>query len=125
MRTLGLAVWFLSLLSTITYSQDVDLNSLKAQARSGDAAAALKLAHIYESGKDVRADRFEAADWYTKAAQAGNAEAQNIAGVLLRTGDGGRKDPEEALKWFRMAAKQGNSDAMFNLATCYYNGEGG
>jgi TPR repeat protein len=113
----------LILLSLCAAAQD-QFSALRTRAESGDAAAALELAHAYESGKGVRADRFVAADWYKKAAEAGHAEAQNITGIMLRTGDGGRKDPEEALKWFRMAAKQGYADAMFNIGTAYYNGDG-
>ncbi len=109
-------------LAAVAFAQDIA--DLKTKAESGDAAAQLQLAKDYEFGKGVKADRFEAADWYMKAAKAGNAEAQNTTGVMLRTGYGGRKDPEEALKWFRAAAKQGYADAMFNLGTAYYNGDG-
>lgn len=103
---------------------DDDLAALKQKAENGDAAAAMKLGEAYEFGHGVKADKFQAADWYSRAAEAGNAEAQNVIGVKLRTGDGTRKDPSEAVNWFRKAAKQGNAGAMFNLGTMYYNGEG-
>lgn len=112
------------LLSVGAFAQEPDFAALKSRAESGDAAAELQLAKAYETGKGVRADKFQAADWYLKSAEHGNAEAQNTTGVLLRTGGGGRKDPTEALKWFRLAAKQGYADAMFNIGTAYYNGDG-
>src|SRR4051812_38038539 len=116
-------VWMAAfLLSGIAFAQDI--SELKAKAQAGDAVAQLAVAKAYDFGKGVTANRFEAADWYLKAAQAGNAEAQNAIGVMYRTGDGGRKDPEEAAKWHRLAAKQGQADAMFNLGTAFYNGDG-
>ena len=116
----GLAILVVLRLS----AEDVDVTILRKQAQSGDAAAALQLAHAYEFGKGVQADQFEAADWYMKAAQAGSAEAQNFIGIRYRTGEGLPKDLVKALEWYRKSAKQGNADAMFNLGTVYYNGDG-
>jgi TPR repeat protein len=43
---------------------------------------------------------------------------------MYRLGQGVEKDQEEAVRWYRKAAKLGNPAAMFNLGTCYYNGDG-
>jgi uncharacterized protein len=59
-----------------------------------------------------------------RAAQQGDAQAQQRLGLMYRTGDGVGKDYQEAMRWFHLAAKQGNSAAMFNLGAAYYNGDG-
>jgi uncharacterized protein len=121
-RKLLFAVFITICLAALAVAADID--ELKQKAQSGDVTAQMQLADAYETGKGVRADRFQAFDWYLKAAEAGNPEAQNIVGVNLRTGDGGLKDPVKALVWYRKSAAQGNAEAMFNLGTAYYNGDG-
>ena len=45
---------------------------------------------------------------------------------LLKTASDAYKeqDYEKAMEWFRRAAEQGNAAAHYNLACCYYNGQG-
>ncbi|MBR5681173.1 MAG: sel1 repeat family protein, partial [Clostridia bacterium] len=57
-----------------------------------------------------------------KAAEQGDAEAQNDLGHCYVIGDGVEKDEKEAVKWFRKAAEQGVAGAQFNLAQCYERG---
>ena len=59
-----------------------------------------------------------------KAAEQGDAEAQNNLGRCYVKGDGVEKDEKEAVKWFRKAAEQGNAVAQCKLGLCYHNGEG-
>ena len=47
-----------------------------------------------------------AADWYIKAANNGNAAAQDSLGRLYEFGDGVEQNDEVAMHWYRMAAKQ-------------------
>jgi len=54
-----------------------------------------------------------------KAADSGDAVAQNRLGVILFEGKEVTRDIEAALGWFGRAAQSGNSDAMFNLGEAY------
>ena len=59
-----------------------------------------------------------------KAAEAGDARAQNSIGIAYQWGQGVEKDYNEAVKWFRAAAKQNYASAQFNLGVSYLEGEG-
>jgi hypothetical protein len=68
----------------------------------------------------------EAVPWYRKAANQGDAAAQNNLGVMYENGRGGlAKDEVEAVRWYRKAADQGYSEAQVNLGRMYENGRGG
>jgi TPR repeat protein len=81
----GLGVLILGLMLGLSGFAQTDIEALKSRAVSGDVNAELELAKAYDLGKGVKQDRFEAADWYMKAAQAGNPEAQNAVAVKFRT----------------------------------------
>ena len=49
-----------------------------------------------------------------KAAEQGDAEAQNKLGVIYVTGEGAPRDFAEALRWFRLSAGQGLDRAQFS-----------
>ena len=61
---------------------------------------------------------------WLKAAQAGDARAQNTVGVMYRTGRRTTPDYAKALGWFRKAADQGYVPARTNLGLCYLRGQG-
>ncbi|MEI6399130.1 MAG: hypothetical protein WCO71_10190, partial [Pseudomonadota bacterium] len=50
-----------------------------------------------------------------KAAEQGNADAQNNLGAAYDSGEGVGKDQAEAVKWWRKAANQGDAKSQFNL----------
>jgi TPR repeat protein len=56
-----------------------------------------------------------AAKWYQKAADQGNATAQNNLGVLYQNGQGVEQSEEMAAKWYQKAADQGYAIAQNNL----------
>jgi hypothetical protein len=62
--------------------------------------------------------------WYRKAAQQGNADAQNLLGHLYETGEGVPQDLAQAALWYRKAADQGNAPAQRSLAKVYEVGHG-
>jgi len=66
----------------------------------------------------------EAAKWYAKAAERGNADAENELGHLYQFGLGVEKDNAQALQWFRKAADQGNPGGQANLGWMYQYGLG-
>ena len=61
-------------------------------------------------------------DW-TRAAEAGNAYAQNELGILYMNGAPGAldADPKTGIEWFRKAAAQGDPDGRRNLAIAMSN----
>lgn len=61
----------------------------------------------------------EASEFYKKAAEQGNAEAQNRLGLMYHNGEGVPQDHAEAEKWFRKSANQGNEEAKLNLHYSY------
>ena len=69
-------------------------------------------------------DAAEAVKWFQKAAEQGNADAQNKLGCCYEEGSGVKKDLAEAVKWYRKAAEQGNAFAQYNLGFCYNTGRG-
>lgn len=61
---------------------------------------------------------------FSKAAEQGDAKAQEGLGELYYKGLGVEQNYTEAFKWFSKAYKQGNTKAQTFLAQMYYNGEG-
>ena len=59
-----------------------------------------------------------------RAAEQGDAEAQNRLGRMYATGQGVTKDSKEAAKWFRKSAAQGFARSEFNLGILYERGDG-
>ena len=58
-----------------------------------------------------------------KAAEQGDARAQNSLGVMYYNGEGVPQDDAEAVKWYRKAAEQGDAAAQSNLGIMYANGK--
>ena len=66
----------------------------------------------------------EMIEWYTKAAELGDAEAQCNLGVFYALGIGAKQDWQKAVSWFAKAAEHGHAAAQYHLGNCYYFGEG-
>jgi len=111
--------------------------TLFLKARKGDNEAQLQLAKMYtakaESLKDITqweyADRCKkkAFEWYKKAAENGNVEAQFALGNCYRSGIGMSPDPKnlkKAYEWYKKAAENGDAKAQNLLGHCYTNGYG-
>ena len=91
-------------------------DSMEAAAERGDPEAEFALGKAYDSGKGVARDPKKAFKYYRRAAEHGNAKAQNNLASLYATGsDGVEKNEAEARKWLRKAAEQGASLAQDNL----------
>jgi len=71
----------------------------------------------------VEIDYTEAAKWYRKAAEQGDAVSQFFFGICYVRGDGVKEDCVEVVKWYRKAAEQDLVVAQYNLGFCYYNGD--
>lgn len=59
-----------------------------------------------------------------KAAEQGNASAQDNLGLMYAKGEGVVQNYKESVKWFRKAAEQGDASAQYNLGVTYAKGEG-
>jgi TPR repeat protein len=66
-------------------------------------------------GLGVEKNYYEAANWYRKAAEQGDAFGQSNLGVMYQNGYGVEKDEFEAIKWYQKAAKQGQVFAQKQL----------
>ena len=58
----------------------------------------------------------------TPLAKAGNADAENLLGLMYYMGQGVLQDYKQALLWLRKAAGQGNADAQYVVGAMYYTG---
>jgi len=74
--------------------------------------------HDVLRGQGVRQDYAQAATWYRKAAEQGNAEAQFMLG-LCTTWAMVCADYAQAATWYRRPPKQGNAEAQFMLGALY------
>ena len=98
-------------------------------AHLGYNTAQLNLAVGYDTGKGVPQDFNEAFKWYRKAAEHGNARAQNKLGELYELGQdanglGVPQDINESFKWYRKSAEQGYPLAQVSLGWMYNSGLG-
>ena len=79
---------------------------------------------MYKLGQSVPLDYAEAAIWYRKAADHGDAGAQTSLGLMYASGEGVRQDQAQAAIWFRKAADQGDALAQTSLGLMYEGGRG-
>jgi len=63
----------------------------------------------------ITVDPTQSVESYRKAAEQGDAKAQNNLGVMLADGRGVVKDEAQAVVWFRKAAEQGDALAQEKL----------
>lgn len=102
------------------------LATLRSEAADGTSESKIALANVLAYGKGASPERRrEAALWYRKAAEQGNADGQFTLALWLWHGQEVERDKFEAVRWWRKAADQGRSDAQFWLAGAYRSGEGG
>lgn len=97
---------------------------IRPLAGRGDPVACDRVAEAYYYGRGVETNRFEAAEWYRRGAEGGNADAQASYARCLLWGAGCEKNPSAAVGWYRRAAEAGNIYACDGLAFCYLNGIG-
>jgi TPR repeat protein len=62
-----------------------------------------------------RGDYLPAMKLFRPLAQAGNAKAQNVVGVMYRKGEGVVRSPAKAFMWFSLAAKRGDGRAKASV----------
>jgi TPR repeat protein len=78
---------------------------LRERAAAGDPDAQFALGKNYEGGRSgLKKDYAEAANWYRKSADQGNAYAQASLGILYHSGKGLPHDDVQAEMWFTISA---------------------
>ncbi|MFN0074964.1 MAG: C39 family peptidase [Prosthecobacter sp.] len=100
-----------------------ELTDLQSQAASGDAKSQIALAIRLRDGKGITKNDAEAMQWAHKAADAGNAEAQDFVGFAYLRGAVVKRNPEIAIAYFKEAADE-SAQAAFNLGQCYFGAQG-
>lgn len=66
----------------------------------------------------------KAFEFFKKAADLGNADAQWKLGICYLFGEGILKDEEKGVEWIKKAAEKGHCYAQVDLGVCYFNGTG-
>ena len=73
----------------------------------------------YANVNGVSQDAARAVQWYTRAAEAGDAEAQCFLGMCYYSGAGIPKDMALAMHWYTRAAEAGLAEAKDALAELF------
>jgi TPR repeat protein len=94
--------------------------ALLAKANAGDVYSQVLLGQAYENDQHYSA----AAIWFAKAAESGNALAQDHLAYLYDKGIGVPQDVRQAVFWLRKAAEQGDPYAQSTLGGLYREGHG-
>jgi TPR repeat protein len=95
-----------------------------ASASSLDTEALLQQGKNSYFGIGVSQSYAEAFVWFSKAADAGHAEAQFHVALCFEDGDGVKPDQVQAVEWYRKSAIGGFAKAQNNLAICYRDEKG-
>ena len=77
----------------------------------GGRTAQNNLGAMYELGKGVPREPYQAVEWYSRAAVQGDVSSQVNLGRMYRNGLGVPQDKQKAIKWFEKAAAQGDDEA--------------
>ena len=88
----------------------------------GDVESMKRVGMIYDRVRPTNRER--AFEWYMKAANTGDTEAEFIIGNRYRKGTGCKKDYAKAAEWFTRAAEKDHAEAQYKLAFLYEKGYG-
>jgi tetratricopeptide (TPR) repeat protein len=100
-----------------------EITTLQTRAKNGDTQAQIALAIRLRDGKGIAKNDVEAMQWAHKAADAGNADAQDFVGFAYLRGAVVKRNTALALAYFKEAADE-SAQAAFNLGQCYYGAQG-
>ena len=101
------------------------------EARQGNIDAQFEVGSMYYRGDDVQQDYLLAAEWYQKAADQGDDNAQRLLARMYRDGVGVNKDNAKAEKLFKQAfdtykglVDNGDDNGSLGLGFIYEFGDG-
>ena len=100
-------------------AQDVAAYFSYCSKFADDPEAQAHLAYCCYHGYGVDQDLAQAADWYAKAAEAGQAQATCALGLCYDNGEGVARDRAEAMRLYELAASRGYELANYYLALCH------
>lgn len=110
------------------YHQAAAQGNAEAMRRLGDIHAIggpINRYNRYPAGAQcIAVDLPEAARWYVKAAEAGDALAQEQLAIAYLAGLGVDPDPVQAERWLEAIGKERRAHAVFYLADQYLYGRG-
>jgi hypothetical protein len=86
------------------------------RAQLGDPAAQTLIAELMSEGLGIKRDTKDAAFWYGKAAEGGDATSMFKYALLLMEGRDVPRDQKKADEWMKKAADSGQASAEFNWA---------
>ena len=115
---------FLSLLYVGMEEYDKAMVWARKAAQMEHPQAYFMLGRIYDEGLGVDVNHIEGLKWFEKAADKGDADAQNIVGNIYSNIELGIIDLDKAFKYYQLAASQGHVYGMFNLGLCFADGDG-
>ena len=101
-----------------------DLESLEAQAETGDPESQTTMALAYHAGTLLKLDDAKALRLLQHAANRGFLAAEEAMGIFYQSGFGMPPDKAQAISWYTKAAQHGSRDAATNLALMYSTGDG-
>ncbi len=110
---------FAQRLSAIVGTAITSNKELKEKAERGDKISQREWARSLASSGNYE----DAAKWYLKSAEQGDAQAQHDLAVLYVNGTGVPQDYAEAVKWFALAAAQGDVESQYSLGLRYLKGD--
>jgi TPR repeat protein len=127
-RTSGAGLFFVLAISVCQplYAVDAktDLPRIQADAQRGIVKKEIELGAAYFSGRGVAQNLELAAQWYERAANAGDPLAQNEIGYFYQVGIGVPRDAGRAAAWYQRSADGGYLKAKVNLGVAYLWGLG-
>ena len=91
-------------------------SSGSARPLTRDAFAECALGLAYMEGEGIQQDLAQGASWLRKAADQGNAPAQNLLGAMYAEGKGVRQDYVQAHMWFNLSASRATDVQIRDLA---------
>jgi TPR repeat protein len=111
------------LMSMTAFAAADEITELKNRAQNGEAKAQIELAIRLRDGKGVTKNDADAMQWAHKAADAGNADAQDFVGFAYLRGAVVKRNTALAIAYFKEAADE-SAQAAFNLGQCYFGAQG-
>ncbi len=110
------AVSAVSFLGTTDKPSD-DINWLSRLANTGDVGAELQVGLAYRDGRfGLTPDAAKGFTWIKRAAEAGNAYAEDTLASMYATGTGTEKDLHLAKQWWNKAMHDGDNAARLHLS---------
>lgn len=98
------------------------VDALVAQSETNNAEVWFCLGDALAGGRGVDRNPQLAAQWFRRAAEAGNLRAMVRLGCLLQR-DGAKERKQESVQWFQRAAEQEQTSAMSFLGFAYRDGK--